>query len=163
MKEGYYQKKIADFSEKLQYFEKKLEMAETEYERFQLQLGEFKQLLKKLKQIEEFKERGIHAIAQENQRIIEDSLSVLSDKVEKNVEQIIHDKANVFEQAVEQTKKEKDLFDESIEQINQLKSNIQFYKEFQNLLMLKLINKGVLNHRELNEIEMRVKKRMKND
>jgi len=62
MKEGYFQNKIADFSEMIQDFEHRLKMAETEFERYQLQLGSFKQLLKKLKKVEEFQDQVIEKI-----------------------------------------------------------------------------------------------------
>ena len=161
MKEGYYQSKAADFSEKLQNFEHRLKMAETEYERFQLQLGQFKQLLKKLRNIEEFQENGIKQIIMDNESLISSKLDQIFQTTEKKMEKIVAQKTKLLEEALQQIAKDEKKLQNALQQIEEFQIEISYHKEFQKLLMLKLINRGVLNHRELQEVELRAKKRVK--
>ena len=161
MKEGYFQNKITDFSEMIQNFEHRLKMAETEFERYQIQLGSFKQLLKKLKKVEEFQDQGIEKIKMENTEAIEEKINILTLKAEKKAEKVIDQKTELISNALKQIKIDEDQFKDSLSQINNFHLEILYYKEFQQLFMLKLINKGILNHRELKEVELRAKKRVK--
>ena len=161
MKEGYFQSKAADFSEKLQNFEHRLKMAETEYERFQLQLGQFKQLLKKLRNIEEFQENGIKQIIMDNESLISSKLDQIFQTTEKKMEKIVAQKTKLLEEALQQIAKDEKKLQNALQQIEEFQIEISYHKEFQKLLMLKLINRGVLNHRELQEVELRAKKRVK--
>ncbi len=161
MKEGYLQSKIADFSEMIQDFEHRLKMAETEFERYQIQLGSFKQLLKKLKKVEEFQDQGIEKIKMENTEAIDEKINFLTMKAEKKAEKVIDQKTKLISNALKQIKIDEEQFKDSLSQINNFHLEIQYYKEFQQLFMLKLINKGILNHRELKEVELRAKKRVK--
>jgi len=161
MKEGYFQNKIADFSEMIQGFEHRLKMAETEFERYQIQLGSFKQLLKKLKKVEEFQDQGIEKIKMENTEAIEEKINFLTLKAEKKAEKVIDQKAELISNALKQIKIDEEQFKDSLSKINNFHLEILYYKEFQQLFMLKLINKGILNHRELKEVELRAKKRVK--
>ena len=161
MKEGYYQSKAADFSEKIQNFEHRLKMAETEYERFQMQLGQFKQLLKKLRNIEEFQEEGIKRIITDNESVISGKLDQITQITEKKMERIVYKKTKLLEDSLQQIKEDEAQLQRALQQIDGFHTEISYYKEFQKLLMLKLINKGILNHRELQEVELRAKKRVK--
>ena len=152
MKEGYFQNKIADFSEMIQGFEHRLKMAETEFERYQIQLGSFKQLLKKLKKVEEFQDQGIEKIKMENIEAIDGKINFLTMKAEKKAEKVIEQKTELISNALKQIKIDEEQFKDSLSQINNFSLEIQYYKEFQQLFMLKLINKGILNHRELKEV-----------
>ena len=161
MKEGYLQSKIADFSERIQDFEHRLKMTETEFERYQIQLGSFKQLLKKLKKVEEFQDQGIEKIKMENTEAIDGKINFLTMKAEKKAEKVINQKTEIISNTLKQIKIDEDQFKDSLSQINNFHLEILYYKEFQQLFMLKLINKGILNHRELKEVELRAKKRVK--
>jgi len=82
-------------------------------------------------------------------------------KVEKKAEKVIDQKAELISNALKQIKIDEEQFKDSLSQIKNFHLEIQYYKEFQQLLMLKLINKGILNNRELKEVELRAKKRVK--
>jgi hypothetical protein len=162
MKEGYLQKKIAEFSEKLQDFNHRLNMAETEFERYQHDLGNFKDLLKKLKQVEDFQQKSIETINNETKKLIEDQVLSFRNILEKQVEKVINSKSKMISNSLERIEKNEELLKTSINEIDSFRQNIIYYEEFQRLFILKLINKGILNHQELSEIELRAKKRMKN-
>ena len=136
-------------------------MAETEYERFQLQLGQFKQLLKKLRNIEEFQENGIKQIIMDNESLISSKLDQIFQTTEKKMEKIVAQKTKLLEEALQQIAKDEKKLQNALQQIEEFQIEISYHKEFQKLLMLKLINRGVLNHRELQEVELRAKKRVK--
>ena len=160
MKEGYLQKKIAEFSEKIANFEHRLEFKETEFERLETQLGGFKELLKKLKDIETLTQKNIKQITHENQIQIKKSIEMTTIKLEKITKKMINSQTTLLKQTLVQINKDEKLFKNTINEIETLKEQVQFYQEFHRLLMLKLINKGIINHRELNEVEIRAKKRV---
>ena len=159
MKEGYLQKKIAEFSEKIDNFEHRLEFKETEFERLENQLGGFKQLLKKLKNIEAVTENTIKKINEENEKEIQKSVKNALAALEKSTNKLITSQSKSLNQSLQQIEKDQILFTNSINEIKELKTQIEYYQEFHRLFMLKLINKGIINHRELNEVELRAKKR----
>jgi len=161
MKEGYLQKKIAEFSEKLQDFNHRLNMAETEFDRFQMDLGNFKDLLKKLKQVEEFQQNGVDRLSREGRTLIDDQITSLKEYAGKEIVKQIDVHSKTMQKTLEKLKEDETLFKSSLEELDSFRDDIYFYKEFQRLFILKLINKGILNHRELSEIELRAKKRVK--
>jgi len=161
MKEGYLQKKIAEFSEKLQDFNHRLNMAETEFDRFQMDLGNFKDLLKKLKQVEEFQQNGVDRLSREGRKLIDDQITSLKEYAGKEIVKQIDVHSKTMQKTLEKLKEDETLFKSSLEELDSFRDDIYFYKEFQRLFILKLINKGILNHRELSEIELRAKKRVK--
>jgi hypothetical protein len=160
MKEGYLQKKIAEFSEKISTFEHRLDFKETEFERLENQLGGFKQLLKKLKDIETLKDQAVKQITYENQMQIEKSIERTIIKLEKTTKKMVDSQTALLQKTLEQIKKDERIFNNTVNEIESLKEQVKFYQEFHRLFMLKLINKGILNHRELNEVELRAKKRV---
>jgi len=160
MKEGYLQKKIAEFSEKLQDFNHRLKMAETEFERYQMDLGNFKDLLKKLKHIEDFQQEGLDNLTRDGNNLINEQISSLKDHAVKEVEKRVELKTKSISQALAQIEKDEQIFQSSLKEIDVFRDEIQYYQQFQKLFILKLINKGILNHRELSEIEQRAKKRV---
>ena len=161
MKEGYLQKKIAEFSEKLQDFNHRLNMAETEFDRYQTDLGNFKELLKKLKHIEEFQQNSVDRLSREGKRLIDDQITRLKENAEKEIVKQIDIHSKTMQKILTQLKEDEGLFKSSLEDLDSFRDDIYFYKEFQRLFILKLINKGILNNRELSEIELRAKKRVK--
>lgn len=161
MKEGYLQKKIAEFSEKLQDFNHRLNMAETEFDRFQMDLGNFKDLLKKLKQVEEFQQNGVDRLSREGRKLIDDQITSLKEYAGKEIVKQIDVHSKTMQKTLEKLKEDETLFKSSLEELDSFRDDIYYYKEFQRLFILKLINKGILNHRELSEIELRAKKRVK--
>lgn len=161
MKEGYFQNKLTTFSETLSSFEKKLALAETEYNRMQMQLGEFKQLIKKLKDIESYQNKAISKIQKENMNQINEIIQETSHKLEKSVKKTIDRQSELLSGTLEQIKSDEKIFKNSLELIQSFELKINYYQEYNHLLMLKLINKGILNNQEINEIGLRAKKRVK--
>lgn len=161
MKEGYLQKKIAEFSEKINNFEHRLEFKETEFQRLEEQLGGFKQLLKRLKEIDTIINRSIKQINEENTIEIQKSINAALEKLEKSTKKLISIQSKSLNEALEQIKKDQITFSNSINEIDELKQQVEYYQEFHRLFMLKLINKGIINHRELNEVELRAKKHVR--
>jgi len=161
MKEGYLQKKIVEFSEKINNFEHRLEFKETEFQRLEEQLGGFKQLLKKLKDIETITDQTIKQINETNSIEIKKSVNLTLEKLEKSTKKLIDRQSKSLNDALDQIKKDRITFSNSVNEINELKQQVEYYQEFHRLLMLKLINKGIINHRELNEVELRAKKHVR--
>jgi hypothetical protein len=121
-------------------------------------------LLKKLKNIEDFQNRGIEQMKIENRTLIEQNLKELTKKSTKIIDKSIDKKTGFISDSIKQIEKYDKQLKESLMQIKSFSHNINYIKEFQYLLILKLINKGIINNKELKEIELRAKNRaLKND
>ena len=82
-------------------------------------------------------------------------------KNEKFIEKNLNDKQLIINSAFKQIKKDEEVFNIQIEKIKKLENSVSFLIEFHRLFILKLINKGILNNRELDEIERRAGKKLK--
>ena len=160
MKEGYLQQKIAELSNKIQDFDQRIKLEEKNLERLQTHLGGFKQLLKKLKEIEDFKNDSLSKIIDENKKQLDEIIKSLNFKNEKNLKKILDDKALIINSTIKQIKKDEEVFNKQIESFQNLENKLIFLTEFHRLFILKLINKGILNNRELDEINKRASKKM---
>lgn len=161
MKEGYFQKKISEFSDKIKTFDNQLSLFEKEFERLQIQLGEFKEFIKKLKDIESYQDQAVKEIVRSNNQHIDEAVEDVTRKVERSLKKSFDAQTALMNQTLDQIKKDEVLFEKSLGSLDVYAEQLQFFQEFHRLFMLKLINKGILNHRELNEVELRAKKRVK--
>ena len=127
----------------------------------QEQVGGFKVLLKKLRDLDEIKKQTISTINEENRKIMEKQIDILSKQISKTFKQSLEEKNkkidgflnNINNKEVE--KKDRD------ETINKKIKEIEYLIEHNNLLMMKLANKGILSEREITEMYTRSNKKIK--
>jgi hypothetical protein len=125
----------------------------------QEKIGGFKDLLKKLNQIQNFKNSTINELISENEKIIKKNINEISRDIEKLIEKTLKIKTKKIDESLNyiHNKEEniKILLQHNEKQIN----DISFLMEHNNLLMMKLANKGILSQREINEMSIRASKK----
>ena len=161
MKEGYLQIKIAELNDKCKKIDQMINMERSKIILLQEQVGGFKDLLKKLKDLDEIKKQTISIINEENEKIMKKQIETISKKISdtykisieyknKKIDEFLNNVKNI-----DNGKKDKDdlIYNKIIE--------IEYLLEHNNLLMMKLANKGILSEREINEMDNRSYKKIR--
>ncbi len=161
MKEGYLQIKIAELNDKCKKIDQMITMEKSKIILLQEQIGGFKNLLKKLKDIDEIKKNTIITIKEENEKIIEKQINSLSKKISDVYKRSIDDKNKKIDEFLNNINNEDKTKKEDKEFLMKKIKDIQYLLEHNNLLMMKLANKGILSEREINEMDMRSNKKTK--
>ena len=161
MKEGYLQIKIAELNDKCKKIDQMINMERSKIILLQEQVGGFKDLLKKLKDLDEIKKQTISILNEENEKIMKKQIETISKKISdtyktsieyknKKIDEFLNNMKNI-----DNEKKDKDdlIYNKIIE--------IEYLLEHNNLLMMKLANKGILSEREINEMDNRSYKKIR--
>jgi len=161
MKEGYLQIKIAELNDKCKKIDQMINLEKSKIILLQEQVGGFKDLLKKLKDLDELKNQTIGIIKQENENILTSQIKILSKKISDTYNTSVEQKnkkINEFLKNMKNIENEKKDRDELIDKkINE----VQYLLEHNNLLMMKLANKGIISEREINEMNVRSYKKIR--
>jgi hypothetical protein len=159
MKEGYLQTKIAEITDKCKKAEQLILMEESKIKLLQDRVGDLKQLIKKLKDIDEFKKLTLKEIKRENTKLIDDHFESLTRKLSRDIDSMMKIKSKKMTETLNyliEREKEIKKQSESIEEINK---KIIYLLEHNNILMMKLVNKGILSDRETTELDRRSSKK----
>jgi len=162
MKEGYLQMKIAELNENCNKIDQMIKMEKSKLILLQEQVGGFKELLKKLKNIDEFKKQTIEFIINENKKILIDEINNLSKKISDKYRKIFDQKNKKIDDFLQNTENIQSEQKNIEEKINKKLNEVEYLLEHNNLLMMKLANKGLITEREINEMNTRSIKKLKN-
>lgn len=162
MKEGYLQTKIAELNDKCKQIDQMISMEKSKLLLLQEQVGGFKELLKKLKDIEEIKEQTVSHINRENEKLIKRHIEELSNNITGIIETSLKNKTQKIDEALHCLREQEKNMGQQVETIEQQTKDISFLMEHNNLLMMKLVNKGVLSDRDVTEMQRRSSKKAKN-
>jgi len=162
MKEGYLQMKIAELNENCNKIDQMIKMEKSKLILLQEQVGGFKELLKKLKNIDEFKKQTIEFIKNENKKILTDEINNLSKKISDEYGKIFDQKNKKIDDFLKNTENIQSEQKNIEEKINKKLNEVEYLLEHNNLLMMKLANKGLITEREINEMNTRSIKKLKN-
>jgi len=162
MKEGYLQMKIAELNENCNKIDQMIKMEKSKLILLQEQVGGFKELLKKLKNIDEFKKQTIEFIINENKKILTDEINNLSKKISDEYGKIFDQKNKKIDDFLQNTENIQSEQKNIEEKINKKLNEVEYLLEHNNLLMMKLANKGLITEREINEMNTRSIKKLKN-
>jgi hypothetical protein len=159
MKEGYLQLKISELNDKCTKIDQMISMEKSKIELLEEKVGGLKELIKKLKDLEEFKQHILKQIQGDNKKIIEDEIKLISIKIEKNIDLLLKDKTKELDKILDYIRnREKDINQQN-EMISQNNNKLHYLLKHNNLLMMKLVNKGILSDREVNELDIRSSKK----
>jgi len=161
MKEGYFQKKLTELSEKQQELSSSFNLLQAEIDRIETRVGGLKPLIKRLNDVDSFKEQTLSEISSKNDDRMKRIQREFADSLKKEVRDVTHKKADVLENSVKEIQKDKELFKRYTSSISAIESDIGYVKEFHRLLVMKLVNKGVLTYHEQEEINRRSLKKIK--
>ncbi|KYK30063.1 hypothetical protein AYK20_04605 [Thermoplasmatales archaeon SG8-52-1] len=158
MKEGYLQLKISELNDKCTKIDQMISMEKSKIELLEEKVGGLKELIKKLKDLEEFKEHILKQIQVDNQKIIEDEIKSVSKKIEKNIDLLLKDKTKELDKILDYMRNREKTINQQNEMILQNNNKLNYLLKHNNFLMMKLVNKGILSDREVNELDIRSQK-----
>lgn len=161
MKEGYLQTKIAEMQEKCKQLEQLMSMERSKIALLEEKVGGAKELIKKLKNLETFKEQIAKEIKSENQKVIDVELEKISKNVTKQVGKILATKSQDMDKTTDYLKNKESEFEKQSAVLNEIHKDILYLREHNQILMMKLVNKGILSDREVEEIDRRSLKKVK--
>jgi chromosome segregation ATPase len=158
MKEGYLQRKLTELNDQCRKIEQKISFEETTLERLQQRVGEFKELIKKLDHLQEFKKQSLNQIKEENSQLVEEQLHKLTEKTKTIIEKSMDNKSLTINEVLERLIQREEEIKKLAERIQQQTKQVDFLMEYNDLLMMKLVNKGILSDRDVNEMTRRAQK-----
>lgn len=159
MKEGYIKLKIAELNDKCKQIDQIISMEKSKLELLEERVGGFKDLIKKLQDLDNFKENLLKQIKKDNQELLEKEITNISKKVSNDIELKIISKIKEIEKIMDVVKKYKEDLVKQSEKISEINENINYLLNHNNFLMMKLVNKGVISDREVNELHIRSRKK----
>jgi hypothetical protein len=162
MKEGYLQLKIQELNDKCKKLNQILSMEKSKIELLEERVGGLKELIKKLKNLDEFKDEILKQIKKANQDIFLKEIISVSDKIEKNINNLVKVKIKDIENIAGYLKSREKEIKQQNEMIVEIDLKLNYLLNHNNFLMMKLVNKGVLSDREVNELHTRSSKKLKN-
>ena len=163
MKEGYLQTKIAELNDKCKQIDQMISIQESKMRRLRQRVGNYKELLNKLNDVQNVKDQIIDHITEENEKLIKKHIEDLSDEIHGIVDVSLDGKAQTINEALDYLNKREGEIKQQAEIIVQQTKEINFLIEHNNLLMMKLVNKGVLSDQDVTEMKRRSLKKAKNE
>jgi len=161
MKEGYLQTKIAELNDKCKHMDQMISIQESKMRRLRQRVGNYKELLNNLNDVQNVKDQIINHITEVNERLIKKNIEDLSDEIHGIVEASLDGKAQTINEALEYLNKREGEIKQQTETIEGQTKEINFLIEYNNLLMMKLVNKGVLSDQDVTEMKRRSVKKAK--
>ena len=161
MKEGYLQLKISELNDKLKQIDQMISMEKSKIELLEQRSGGLKELIKKLKDLDEFKNNLLKEIQRENKALIEKEAKIISHKISKEIDNLLKSKTKEIEDILDYMKSRENEINKQTEMISDLNEKMTYLLNHNEYLMMKLVNKAVLNDREVNEMHIRSSKKSK--
>ncbi len=159
MKEGYIKLKIAEINDKCKQIEQMISMEKSKIELLEQRVGGFKDLIKKLQDLDNFKDNMLKEIKKDNQDLLEKEIKNISKKVSDDIELSMKSKMKEIEKIMNYiTSREREI-NQQTENISQINKKVDYLINHNDFLMMKLVNKGVLTDREVNELHIRSSKK----
>jgi len=163
MKEGYLQTKIAELNDKCKQIDQMISIQESKMRRLRQRVGNYKELLNNLKDVQNVKDQIIGHITEENERLIKKHIEDLSDEIHGIVDVSLDGKTQTINEALDYLNKREGEIKHQAETIVQQTKEINFLMEHNNLLMMKLVNKGVISDQDVTEMQRRAAKKAKKE
>ncbi|MCK5257871.1 MAG: hypothetical protein KAJ69_00020 [Thermoplasmatales archaeon] len=163
MKEGYLQTKIAELNDRCKQIDQMISIQESKMRRLRQRVGNYKELLNNLNDVQNVKDQIIGHITEENERLIKKHIEDLSDEIHGIVDLSLDGKAQTINEALDYLNKREGKIKQQAETIVQQTKEINFLMEHNNLLMMKLVNKGVLSDQDVTEMQRRAAKKAKKE
>jgi len=159
MKEGYIKLKIAEINDKCKQIEQMISMEKSKIELLEQRVGGFKELIKKLQELDNFKDNLLKEIKKDNQDLLDKEIKNISKKVSDDIEKLVKTRIKEIEKIMNYiTSREKEI-DQQTEIITEINKKVDYLLNHSNFLMMKLVNKGILSDREVNELHIRSSKK----
>ena len=159
MKKGYLQLKISELNDKCTQIDQMISMEKSKIELLEQRVEGFKELIKKLQDLDEFKDKILKQIKKDNQELLAEEIKSISDKIAENIDSLVKNKTKEIENILNYMKSREKEIDQQTEMISQVNEKVNYLLNHNNILMMKLVNKGVLSDREVTELHSRSSKK----
>jgi dynactin complex subunit len=159
MKEGYLQGKIAELNDELEHINQLISVQEARINQLYERIGDYKDLLKKLKDIQLFKENLFNQITSENTERITERINELTKKNHATITEVLESKSLKMNEILEFLQKREKELESQKENLKKNTQHIMYLLEHNEILMMKLVNKGVLSGHDINDLEKGAKKK----
>ena len=159
MKEGYLQMKISEFNDKLTQLEQLFSLEESKIRLLQEKVGEYKEIIKKLQDVQEFKNQAITEIRKENEAVISNQIQQISQRLSEMLKDLTTNKAEKMNETIALLQKREAEIITQAEQIQQHTKQLIYLSEHNDILMMKLANRKVINEHDVVEMQRRATKK----
>ncbi|MBN2599325.1 MAG: hypothetical protein JXA75_02195 [Candidatus Thermoplasmatota archaeon] len=159
MKEGYLQMKIAEFNDKCTQLEQMLAMEDSKIHLLQEKVGEYKELIKKLQDVQEFKHQTIAEIRKENEAILKNQVEQVSQRLSEVQKELTMSKAEKLNETIALLQKREEELTKQATLLERHTKDLIYLYEHNDILMMKLVNRNVLNEHDVVEMQRRSKKK----
>jgi hypothetical protein len=159
MKEGYIKLKIAELNDKCKQIDQLITMEKSKLELLEERVGGFKDLVKKLKDLDDFKDNMLKQIKKDNQGLLEKEIKNITKKVSNDIEISIISKIKEIEKINKYISNREEELSEQSERLSEIIDKIDYLLKHNEYFMMKLVNKGIISDREVNELHLRSKKK----
>jgi len=159
MKEGYLQMKISEFNDKLTQLEQLFSVEESKIRLLQEKVGEYKEIIKKLQDVQEFKNQVITEIRKENEAVISNQIQQISQRLSEMLKDLTTSKAEKMNETIALLQKREAEIITQAEQIQQHTKQLIYLSEHNDILMMKLANRKVINEHDVVEMQRRATKK----
>ena len=159
MKEGYLQMKISEFNDKLTQLEQLFSVEESKIRLMQEKVGEYKEIIKKLQDVQEFKNQVITEIRKENEAVISNQIQQISQRLSEMLKDLTTSKAEKMNETIALLQKREAEIITQAEQIQQHTKQLIYLSEHNDILMMKLANRKVINEHDVVEMQRRATKK----
>jgi DNA repair exonuclease SbcCD ATPase subunit len=159
MKEGYLQMKISEFNDKLTQLEQLFSVEESKIRLLQEKVGEYKEIIKKLQDVQEFKNQVITEIRKENEAVISNQIQQISQRLSEMLKDLTTNKAEKMNETIALLQKREAEIITQAEQIQQHTKQLIYLSEHNDILMMKLANRKVINEHDVVEMQRRATKK----
>ena len=159
MKEGYLQLKISELNDKCTQIDQMISMEKSKIELLEKSVGGAKELIKKLKDLDEFKDNILKEIQKDYQKLLADEIKSVSHKIANNLDSLVKSKTKEIENILNYMKSREKEINQQTEMISQVNKKVNYLLKHNDLFMMKLVNKGVLTGREVDELDTRSSKK----
>jgi len=159
MKEGYLQMKISEFNDKLTQLEQLLSLEDSKIRLLQEKVGEYKDVIKRLQDVKEFKNQAITEIRKENETVIKNQIQQISQRLSEVLKELTTSKAEKMNETIALLQKREEEITTQAKQIQQHTKQFIYLLEHNDILMMKLANRKVLNEHDVVEMQRRATKK----
>jgi hypothetical protein len=159
MKDGYLQMKIAEFNDKCNQIEQMLSLENSKIRLLQEKVGEYKEVIKKLQDIQEFKNQTIAEIRRENETILKNEIEQVSQRLSAVLKEIVTSKEDKINGTLQLLQNREEEIIKQAELLDQHTKKLIFLLEYNEILMMKLVNRKVLTEHDVIEMQRRATKK----
>ena len=151
--------KISEFNDKLTQLEQLFSVEESKIRLLQEKVGEYKEIIKKFQDVQEFKNQAITEIRKENEAVISNQIQQISQRLSEMLKDLTTNKAEKMNETIALLQKREAEIITQAEQIQQHTKQLIYLSEHNDILMMKLANRKVINEHDVVEMQRRATKK----